>query len=170
MEKKRIHVLLVEDNADEALMLKMYLEGRPEVIFTTEWAPTIASALIRLERGGVDAILLDLTMPDGHGPDVVRRIKAAAPNIGPIVYTGWPKADVEEEVKKAGAEAVLEKPSHPDKISERLRFAVAHRDIRKERDELLEILEQLGDVVYDVIEREDPPHPPSLPLLETPKE
>jgi sigma-B regulation protein RsbU (phosphoserine phosphatase) len=149
--KDRLHVLLVEDNADEALSLKMALEMRPEVIITTEWAPTVASAITRLKRGGVDAVLLDLTMPDGQGPDVVRRITEAAPEIYSVVYTGRSKEEVEHPVKEAGALAVVQKPACSDEITKKLRFAVAYRNADRAREEFDKILAELGEVMDEAI-------------------
>src|ERR1700723_2368324 len=55
-------------------------------------------AEIHLVQGGVDIVLLDMGLPDGHGLDTVRRAHAAAPSVPMIVLTG-----LDDEVLAAGA-------------------------------------------------------------------
>lgn len=164
-DKRRIHVLLVEDNSDEALSLKMYLESRPEVEFTTEWAPTVQSAITRLERGGVDVVLLDYTLPDGVGVEVIERIKKADPDIENIVYTGRSKEDIEEEAKQAGALDIIQKPTDPARLSRRLQYAVAYRNLKKDKRVFEELLTQMGELMSEAVDG-DTPRPPSSPSLD----
>ena len=87
-----IHVLIVEDNHDHGMTLKMVLESRTEQHYVVEWVKTLKDALMRLhisndayvkyeamlKTDGTDtalvteykdkiiqALLLDLTLPDG---------------------------------------------------------------------------------------------------------
>lgn len=162
--KRRIHVLLVEDDPDEALSLKMYLEGRPEVDFTTEWAPTVQSAIMRLERGGVDVVLLDYSLPDGTGVEVIERIKEAAPDVENIVYTGWSKEEIEQHAKEAGALDVIQKPADPARLSRRIQYAVAYRNLKKEKRVFEDLLTQMGELMSEVADG-DHPRPPSHPNI-----
>ncbi len=48
----------------------------------------LKEAMIHLEGGGVDVVLLDLGLPDAHGLDTVRQAHAVAPSVPLIVLTG----------------------------------------------------------------------------------
>jgi len=70
MEKRRI--LLVEDDANFREVFAHALgealaPERPDVAFVE--AESLANARARLREGGLDAALIDVTMPDGNGLD-----------------------------------------------------------------------------------------------------
>ena len=83
MEKR---VLLVEDNAEfrqvfaHALGLALAAE---QLDFTFVESGSMAEARARLQEGGLDAALIDVTLPDGNGLDLVREIKDGAPDRHP---------------------------------------------------------------------------------------
>ena len=82
-------VLLVEDNPRDArLVQEMFRrEGARDV--RLEYARTLAEATLRLERGGVDVILVDLGLPDSQGLGTCRRIREVADRAAVvIVLTG----------------------------------------------------------------------------------
>ncbi len=82
-----LHVLLVEDNVDDADLLRaMFRKGTDKFVFTH--LLSVTEAVHRLSEGGVDLLLLDLCLPDGSGIDTVRRVRAAAPDVPVIVLTG----------------------------------------------------------------------------------
>ncbi|MFD9389513.1 response regulator transcription factor [Streptomyces sp. NPDC060000] len=68
-----MRVLIVEDQADIADALR---SGLSDHGFETEMAHTCQTALERYAE--VDAILLDVGLPDGNGMDVCRTIRAAS--------------------------------------------------------------------------------------------
>jgi CheY-like chemotaxis protein len=64
-----LSILLVEDHEDsaEALACLLDLLG-----YRVTVAGSVAAALAAAERGGIDLVLSDLTLPDGHGHDLMR--------------------------------------------------------------------------------------------------
>ena len=68
-----IRVLLVEDDAAYAAMIGTELAA-PNAAVTLEHASTLADAIARLSCTSVDAILLDLALPDSHGLDTLDRL------------------------------------------------------------------------------------------------
>jgi DNA-binding response OmpR family regulator len=62
------------------------------------------------ERGRIDAVFLDLMMPDLSGAEVFRRLRAVEPGLPVILSSGY---SVDDEVERLGGEAgvqVLQKP------------------------------------------------------------
>jgi DNA-binding response OmpR family regulator len=137
-----INVLIVEDNRDHADSLRMVLERRMEVKYAVEMVPTVKAATARLRRGGIDAVLLDLSLPDASGTEAVHLVKEAGPDVGVLVLTGW--GDAEEPAKAAGADEFLTKPAEPATLSVKLQFVAIESRHHKKMADLYEILKGLA--------------------------
>lgn len=66
---------------------------------------SLAEALAHAK--GADAALLDLTLPDGRGADLVRALRAAAPALHIVVLSGEDDPAVRRACLEAGAKAFL---------------------------------------------------------------
>ncbi len=80
-------MLLVEDNTDDVRLLHEVLEERSSP-FVFESVPTLAAAIERVRRGGIDLILTDLRLPDSAEGETVATLRAAAPRIPIVVLSG----------------------------------------------------------------------------------
>jgi DNA-binding response OmpR family regulator len=95
MKEKALHVLLVEDNAGDARLLREMFSTEKPGSFELTHLLRMSEAMIHLRKGGVDVVLLDMGLPDAHGLDTVRQAHAVAPSVPLIVLTGlddeaWP--------------------------------------------------------------------------------
>jgi len=88
MSDHRQTVLLVEDNPGDARLIQELLGDLSGNVFHLEIADRLATALLRLNAGGIDAVLLDLTLPDSEGGETFRKTRAQAPAVPIIVLTG----------------------------------------------------------------------------------
>lgn len=86
--RKPTVVLLIEDNPGDARLVceAMSEVGRGE--FVVEVASDLHDGLIRLDTGGIDAIVSDLDLPDSEGLGAVARLRAHARGIPILVLTG----------------------------------------------------------------------------------
>jgi CheY-like chemotaxis protein len=75
MAATRGHVLYVEDNPVNSLLMQAMLQQRPEVGLTL--ASDGSEALVAVRRRRPDLILLDLNLPDGEGAELLVRLRAA---------------------------------------------------------------------------------------------
>jgi signal transduction histidine kinase/response regulator of citrate/malate metabolism len=105
-----LKVLLIEDNPDDADLLRETLTaersvGRVSLIA----AETLREGVAHLERASVDLLLLDLSLPDSHGLDTVRRALAHAPRVPIIVLTGLDDDAIGVQAIHAGAQDYLAK-------------------------------------------------------------
>lgn len=73
-------VLLVGDEPAEAQLIQSQLADAGDGAFRVEWVMQLADALDRLGRAGIDVVILDLTVPGGHGLAAFDQVLAAAPN------------------------------------------------------------------------------------------
>jgi signal transduction histidine kinase len=102
-----LQVLLVEDNSGDARLLREMFSKEKTGSFELTHVLHLSEALRLLAKGGVDIVLLDLGLPDGHGLDTVRRARAAAPGVPLIVLTGLDDEALAAEAMKEGAQDYL---------------------------------------------------------------
>ncbi len=122
MADSPISVLLFEDNPIHARLLQNLL--KPE--FAVEAVDHLAAGLVRLEAGGIDAILLDLVLPDSQEMATFERVKATVPNIPVLVLTGLDDEVLAEEAVAAGARDYLIKTQiDGESLARSIRAAVA---------------------------------------------
>lgn len=98
-------LLLVEDDAASRGFLAAALEGLPSDVAT---AASCAEAL-RQERN-FDLWLIDANLPDGDGAELLRRLRANAPDVPAIGHTADPSAETQDRLLGAGFAEVLIKP------------------------------------------------------------
>ena len=135
MRASALRVLLVEDNAGDARLLReMFTTERPGSIELTHLM-RMSEALAHLAKGGVDIVLLDMGLPDGHGLDTVRRARAVAPDVPLIVLTGLDDEALAAEAMKEGAQDYLIKGQIENRALPRaLRHAIERHRMQAETD------------------------------------
>ena len=72
-----LKILLVEDNAGDARLLREMFSKEKPGSFQLTHSLRLSEAVVHLAKGGVDIVLLDLGLPDGHGLETMRRVRAA---------------------------------------------------------------------------------------------
>ncbi len=149
-----IKVLVVEDNVDHAESLKRILLSRTEVNYSVEVVRTLKDALARLKSSGINAVLLDLTLADAHGVEVIRKMKVASAEagVGIVVLTGWEDVSIDDTAKAEGVSEILHKPASPVEISEKLQSVVIYHRYNKERHEIDKLLGDMGSIVWRLSE------------------
>ena len=110
-----MRVLLVEDNADSALPLRMLLQLEG---FDVEHALDGRAALEAAKRNPPAIVLCDLTLPDMLGTEV---IAAIGPGPRCICVTGRSRSDVLAECLESGFHEILQKPIDLDELLRSLR-------------------------------------------------
>ncbi|HEV2519313.1 MAG TPA: response regulator [Thermoplasmata archaeon] len=99
-----IRVLLVEDSPGDARLVGVLLEEEPGGPFHLEVAGTIADALRRMQRSGVDIVLLDRQLPDSLAWEGLRAIRQNAPRVPVVVLTGSVDPRISFEAAENGAQ------------------------------------------------------------------
>src|SRR3954469_19752702 len=101
-------VLLVEDDEAFAAFLTAALAGSPTPVHLTA-ATDLASALQHVRDDAVDAVLLDLNLPDSEGLATLGALVALAPHLPIVVLTGLDDGPIAGEALRLGAEDWLVK-------------------------------------------------------------
>jgi DNA-binding NtrC family response regulator len=133
--EKALRILLVEDNAGDARLLREMFSKEKAGSFELTHLLRMCEAEIHLAKGGVDIVLLDMGLPDGHGLDTVRRARAVAPGIPMIVLTGLDDEALAAEAMKEGAQDYLIKGQIENRALPRaLRHAIERHRMQAETD------------------------------------
>ncbi len=104
-----IRVLLVEDNPGDARLIRELLARARGFQFELERAERLTAALERLKGAGIQAILLDLSLPDSSGLNTFVRVHHCAPHIPIIVLSGYDDEVVAIRAVREGAQDYLVK-------------------------------------------------------------
>ncbi|MFE5410377.1 response regulator [Microbacterium sp. NPDC056569] len=106
-----IRVLLVDDDALTLELHRDYLARLDDFEAVAECTGARAAIDAVLERGDeIDLVLLDVTMPDGTGLDVLRHVRARGAAVDVIAITGVRDADVVRQMVSLGVAQYLVKP------------------------------------------------------------
>lgn len=140
-------VLVVEDDELTARMLnEMTSES-----FIVEWVSTLNEAidLMLNKRIQIDAVLADLTLPNGRGLETIRRLKAIAGNIPILVYTGG--STTFSEARSAGAVDLMYKPTATQEIIKRTIKAIATCEVDAKFAPLQQQLQQSHSALHRAV-------------------
>jgi two-component system, cell cycle response regulator CtrA len=116
-----MRLLIVEDDASTsgAMDLMLRSEGfNPYVTDLGEEAVSLAKLY------DYDAITLDLNLPDIHGIEVLRQVRAAGLKTPIIIVSGMDGALAKARALNMGADDYLTKPFHKDELVARLRALI----------------------------------------------
>jgi signal transduction histidine kinase len=108
-DRKRVKILLVEDNPGDALLIKVALESSDASYFELHVEKRLAPALARLRSERFQTVLLDLNLPDSNGFETVTSVQQVAPNIPVVIITGSVNEAFARKAIQAGAQDYLEK-------------------------------------------------------------
>jgi PAS domain S-box-containing protein len=113
-------VLVVEDEALIQMLAREYLE---ECAVKVDMATTAAEALnkLRLVPGGVDAMIVDMGLPDSKGDSLVREVRSIYPSLPIVIASGQATGDVRELFKGMISVAIVKKPYSADELKEAIR-------------------------------------------------
>jgi OmpR family response regulator RpaB len=109
-------LLLIDDDEALAPPLAAYLQ---RFGFTLEAAPRPSEGLARLARGGIDAVILDVMLPEMDGFETLRRIRQTSA-VPVLMLTA--RGELSDRVVglESGADDYLPKPFEPRELAARL--------------------------------------------------
>jgi DNA-binding NtrC family response regulator len=127
-------VLLVDDEAQ--LLSSCELILRAEGISPVVALEDSRSVLKMMEDREAAVIVLDLSMPQLPGMDLLHLLKERYPGLPVIVMTGTNEVEIAVECMKVGAFDYLVKPVEPSRFVSSVRRALEMRSLREEVDSL----------------------------------
>jgi signal transduction histidine kinase/DNA-binding NarL/FixJ family response regulator len=126
MADEPTRVLLVEDNAGDARLLREYLSEVRHHDFAVTAVGTLREAIAAV--GGHDVVLLDLSLPDAQGDATVSRMAESAAGAPVIVLTGNTDQQLALRAVSLGAhDYLLKSELTPSLITRTILYAVERR-------------------------------------------
>lgn len=136
-----IRVALVDDHQFIADMLARALERHPDRFDFVGSAARLAEVSQLLRKEPADVVLVDYSLPDGRGSDVLRVVKRGWPRARLVLFSGHSEPDILHEAIAAGADGILAKGTGIDAIIDVIERA--HRgDVLLDADVLRDLMTQ----------------------------
>lgn len=117
-------LLIVEDEIELLHEMKSYLSTDYEVI---ESAQNFNSASEKLSLYEYDLAIIDITLPDGNGLELVKMIKTAQKNTGILIVSAKNALDDKIQGLEWGADDYITKPFHLAELNARIKSVARRR-------------------------------------------
>lgn len=134
--RQRLRILLVEDEPNDAQIVKIALREAKSSGFIVMHETSLAGALERLSvSSSFDAMLLDLGLPDSESTETLPRLMATGPNLPIVIMTGLHDPQAAELAIEMGAQDFLVKDEIDSRSLARTLQNAIHR-FRSEKERL----------------------------------
>lgn len=120
---KTRRLLLIEDHLWFRQALALFLDGEPDLHVVAQ-AGTLDECRVELVDDGledVDVAIVDLTLPDGDGIDLIHWLREYAPHIAVLVLTVSLETERHDLALGAGASEVISKSDSIENILDAVR-------------------------------------------------
>jgi len=117
-------LLIVEDELRLAESIIQYLHNEG---FVCEYSNDLKSAKDKVAIYDYDVILLDLTLPDGNGLELLEEIKKNKSDQGVLIFSARNSLDDKVEGLDLGADDYLTKPFHLAELKSRINAIIRRR-------------------------------------------
>ena len=125
-------ILLIEDEPELQKSIEQYLEMEGNIV---EISPDFHHAQEKISIYDYDCILIDITLPNGSGLDLLKEIKLKKSKAGIIIISAKNSLDDKVNGLDLGADDYLPKPFHLSELNSRIKALIR----RKSFDGNLEI-------------------------------
>src|SRR5208282_3523665 len=132
-------ILVVDDESEirEGLELLLSSEG-----YGVSSAETGESGLVKIGEHPFDLLLLDVSLPDRNGLDLLKEIRRRDPHLSVVLITAYGSIDMARAAFKNGAMDYITKPWSNDELLAQVAQAVEGRRLREENVQLKRAFKQ----------------------------
>ncbi|MBV9959464.1 MAG: response regulator [Acidobacteria bacterium] len=116
-------ILVVEDQEDLA---ELYEATLRKADYKVRIAYTGEEGIAEFSANGADAVLLDMTLPEMHGSQVLREIRTLNARVPVIVITGEENEQLRAQCERLGVNDYLAKPVDYDLMLKTVSRALEH--------------------------------------------
>jgi DNA-binding response OmpR family regulator len=118
-------VLLIEDEKELSTSIETYLEKES---YLCETALTYDQAEEKIHLYQYDCIIVDISLPDGNGLDIIRELKEDQSDTGIIIISAKNSLDDKLTGLGIGADDYLTKPFHLSELNARIKSIIRRRN------------------------------------------
>lgn len=155
MKDQTFSVLLIEDNAMDALLMKRAFLSSSIGAFNITHVDRVTDAVDRLGKERFDVILLDLSLPDSHGIPTLTKVHSHASSIPIVVLTGLDDEKIALQAVREGAQDYVVKGQTDNRMLLRIvRYAIErHRveeRLRESEEDFRRIIETTQEGIWTI--------------------
>ncbi len=110
-----IKVLIVDDHPVVRKGLRQIVEETKDITVADE-AETGHEVLKKVKKNKYDVVLLDISLPDMNGLEVLRELKSEHPEINVLILSIYPEEQYAMRAFRGGASGYLTKEKLPDEL------------------------------------------------------
>ena len=126
---KALSILLVEDDEDDYLITREYLEEIPGRDLDLRWVDCYDEGMTLVEAGGIDICLVDYRIGGHTGLEFLENVKSKGLQVPMVLLTGVGQRDIDVAATEAGAADFLDKSELSSTILDRtIRYAIANAE------------------------------------------
>ena len=107
-------------------------------------SPTAEDGLNKVNEGVFDLVLLDISLPDRNGLEVLKILRRESPDVGVIMITAYDSSQMAFQASREGAESYITKPWDNDKLLLEVRNALDKSRLQVENVQLRRALKRFG--------------------------
>ena len=130
-------ILIVDD---DLALCQLVMDGLGREGFNVQAATLPSEALSRISDGELDAVLVDINMPQMNGLDLCRHILDARPDLPVVVITAFGSLETAIAAIRAGAYDFVTKPFEIEQLAVASERACQNRQLREEVRRLREVV------------------------------
>jgi DNA-binding NarL/FixJ family response regulator len=108
VESEEIRVMHVEDHADFRDLMRILLDSQSDMEVVAQ-AGSLDEARAQVASSQIDVAVLDLSLPDGNGLDLIPELRRANPDVGVLILSANLDPAGPERAPGAGADEILDK-------------------------------------------------------------
>ncbi|MBT1071317.1 ATP-binding response regulator [Pelotalea chapellei] len=131
--KTPVKILITDDEADIALILKLHLEDQG---YETAWAKDGETCLAMLAKDTYSLLLLDIRMPGMSGVEVLEKTRQSGCDTAVVMMTAHGSESLAVDCMKKGAQDYVAKPFDLNDLLQRVERAVENRITLLEKQRL----------------------------------
>jgi signal transduction histidine kinase/BarA-like signal transduction histidine kinase len=140
MIEKSAHILIVEDDEDDYILVKDYLEDLDEYCFDIDWVSNPNDALKQLKLNQHDICLLDYQLGAQTGLTVLEQATEMQCRVPIIMLTGQSDKVLDKAALDSGAvDFIVKTDLDGPRFARSIRYAIARQEVEKERLERINI-------------------------------
>ncbi|MGO4158878.1 response regulator [Cupriavidus sp. YAF13] len=121
-----IRVLIADDHQIVRAGLRQFISDEPDIRVEGE-AASGDEVMIRLRELEFDVVVLDISMPDRNGIDVLKLLRQRHPELPVLILSTYPEEQYAINLIRAGASGYLTKESAPDDLVKAIRTVAQGR-------------------------------------------
>jgi signal transduction histidine kinase len=143
MPEHPVQILAIEDDIQDIKLIQKYLKRAKSFRIQLESTQTLSEGLVRLAQGGIDLVLLDLSLPDQQGLDTFRLVSKQFSKVPILILSGLKDEEIAVKAVQEGAQDYLIKGQLDSALLVRaIRYGMERHYLRLFKEQINQELER----------------------------